>query len=91
MSLKNCGLSTYRVTCAKSCMKFDGYSETDSKRVLIRSCGEQDINKCSKNSTWFGAKGEMCLCNAENCNTATNVAYNLTISVFCVILLLFWK
>ena len=30
-----------RITCEKSCMKFDGKSETDGKRVLVRSCGER--------------------------------------------------
>ena len=75
-----------KVSCAKSCMKFDGYSETDNKRVLIRSCGEEDVNRCSKNSTWFGARGEMCLCNAANCNSAQNVSYNL--SVFSCILMM---
>ena len=47
-----------RVNCEKSCMKFDGYSLVDNKRVLVRDCGEKDINLCSKNSTWFGATGQ---------------------------------
>ena len=38
-------------------MKFDGNSQVDNKRVLVRDCGEEDINLCSKNSTWFGATG----------------------------------
>ena len=45
------------VNCEKSCMKFDGNSQVDNKRVLVRDCGEEDINLCSKNSTWFGATG----------------------------------
>ena len=48
---------TQTVNCEKSCMKFDGNSLVDNKRVLVRDCGEEDINLCSKNSTWFGATG----------------------------------
>ena len=78
------------VSCAKSCMKFDGYSETDNKRVLIRSCGEEDVNRCSKNSTWFGARGEMCLCNAANCNSAPqNVSHHTVFTILSCILMLF--
>lgn len=61
---------TERISCAKSCMKFDGYSDMDNRRVLVRGCGAEDLNRCSKNSTWFGAKGEMCICNAQECNNA---------------------
>ena len=56
------------ISCAKSCMKFDGFSELDNKRVLVRGCGEEDVNLCSKNATYFGAKGTTCLCNAAMCN-----------------------
>ena len=85
---------TERVSCAASCMKFDGYSEVDNKRVLIRACGEEDVNRCGKNSTWFGARGELCLCNAANCNTAATMC-SLTIGymiIGCILLKIFlWK
>lgn len=66
-----------KVYCKKSCMKFDGYSEVDNRRVLVRSCGEDDINSCSKNATWFGAKGVLCQCNAANCNSSMRFYPNL--------------
>ena len=76
---------TERVSCEKSCMKFDGHSVVDNKRVLVRSCGEQDINLCSKNTTWFGAKGVLCLCNGENCNSATNLGQHKNYILFLII------
>ena len=59
-----------KISCAKSCMKFDGQAE-DGKRVLVRSCGVEDTNICNKTTTWHGSKGEKCICNAANCNGAT--------------------
>ena len=47
------------INCAKSCLKFDGNSEADNKRVLVRGCGEEDANICNKNSTYHGAKGRV--------------------------------
>ena len=83
---------TERIPCAKSCMKFDGYSEVDNKRVLIRSCGEEDVNRCGKNSTWFGARGEMCLCNAANCNTASmSVSFSGYSIIGCILLKILLK
>jgi hypothetical protein len=78
---KLCGLpyaedESERITCAKSCMKFDGYSEMDNKRVIVRGCGEIDINKCEKNAAWFGAKGNLCLCNGFECNSSVKMAPN---------------
>lgn len=61
---------TERVNCQKSCMKFDGYSQVDNKRILVRGCGQRDINECTTNTTYFGAVGTTCLCNGINCNSA---------------------
>lgn len=59
-----------KITCTKSCMKFDGNAE-DGKRVLVRSCGVEDTNVCNKTTNWHGSTGEKCICNAANCNGAT--------------------
>ena len=79
---------TERVTCAKSCMKFDGYSSTDNKRVLIRDCGEVDINECKKNVSMWGAIGTSCLCNGPNCNSASQIRLPWIISIGLIILIL---
>jgi hypothetical protein len=62
-------------TCAKSCLKFDGYAP-DGKRVLIRDCGAPSIdkNECTEKVEFFGATGQMCYCNAGNCNGAKRTA-----------------
>lgn len=64
-----------KISCEKSCMKFDGQAE-DGKRVLVRSCGVEDTNICNKTTTWHGSKGEKCICNAENCNGSTKIYAN---------------
>ena len=66
-----------KISCAKSCMKFDGKAE-DGKRVLVRSCGVEDTNICNKTTTWHGSKGEKCICNAANCNGATKTNVNIS-------------
>ena len=65
-----------KISCAKSCMKFDGQAE-DGKRVLVRSCGVEDTNICNKTTTWHGSKGEKCICNAANCNGVTKTYANI--------------
>ena len=64
--------SSEKITCAQSCMKFDGEAP-DGKRVLVRSCGFEDTNICNKTTEWNGSRGEKCICNAENCNTANTI------------------
>ena len=80
------------VNCAKSCMKFDGFSELDNKRVLVRGCGTEDANACNKNFTYFGAVGVECVCNSPTCNSANFVSASNTwtfqIVMFSVTLLL---
>ena len=60
-----------RKTCPKSCIKFDGFAD-DGKRVLVRDCSADnlDTNECKTDQEFFGAKGTLCYCNAENCNGA---------------------
>ena len=65
-----------KITCKKSCMKFDGNAD-DGKRVLVRSCGVEDTNICNKTTNWHGSKGEKCICNAENCNSAMSNYFTL--------------
>lgn len=69
------------ITCAKSCLKFDGNSESDNKRVLVRGCGEEDANICNKNSTYHGAKGTTCVCNASHCNGGSDLKANFKLLV----------
>ena len=65
------GSSSNKKFCNKACMKFDGVAE-DSKRVLVRDCAPDDMdkNECEEEKEWFGATGTICYCNAENCNPA---------------------
>ena len=51
-------------------MKFDGYADADSSRVVVRDCGDTDTNVCKDGSTWFSASGTICTCNTEYCNPA---------------------
>ena len=64
--------SSEKISCDKSCMKFDG-DAPDGKRVLVRSCGFEDTNICNKTTEWNGSKGEKCICNAANCNSASTI------------------
>ena len=64
--------SSEKITCDKSCMKFDGEAP-DGKRVLVRSCGFEDTNICNKTTEWNGSRGEKCICNAENCNSSNTI------------------
>ena len=75
-----------KISCAKSCMKFDGFAE-DGKRVLVRSCGFEDTNTCNKTIQWHGSKGEKCICNAENCNSSNSKYSNLSIFAQLITLL----
>ena len=65
------GGSSNKKFCKKACMKFDGIAE-DGKRVLVRDCAPNDMdkNECEEEKEWFGATGSICYCNAENCNPA---------------------
>lgn len=80
---------TERVTCEKSCMKFDGNSLIDNKRVIVRGCGEIDINKCSKNVTMTGAIGTQCLCNGVNCNSAPEISLNYMFMLGQAVIMIF--
>ena len=66
---------TDRVFCSKSCMKFDGKSLMDDRRVLVRTCGVEDINRCDKNVTYLGARGTFCVCNGINCNSGIQLKF----------------
>ena len=66
------GTFSEKITCAKSCMKFDGEA-SDGKRVIVRSCGFEDTNICNKTTEWNGSTGEKCICNAANCNNASKI------------------
>lgn len=68
-----------KIACPEACVKFDGTSDEDGKRVLYRGCDMPDLaletnNICKENYEWFGATGSMCTCNAANCNKATGQA-----------------
>ena len=64
-----------KISCAKSCMKFDGKSLMDDRRVLVRTCGVEDINRCDKNVTYLGARGTFCVCNGINCNSGIQLKF----------------
>jgi hypothetical protein len=34
-------------------MKFDGFSDGDDSRVVVRDCGDSDTNVCTDGSTWW--------------------------------------
>ncbi len=72
------GAKVAKKLCAKACLKFDGHAP-DGKRVVIRDCGgpNADTNKCTEDFEFFGAKGNMCYCNAGNCNGAERRAANV--------------
>ena len=61
-----------KVKCEKACMKFDG--ERDGNRVVIRDCAQPEhydnMNTCVDDFDYHGAKGQLCPCNAPDCNTA---------------------
>ena len=61
--------------CPKACLKFDGYAP-DGKRVIIRDCAAEgkDTNECEDLQEYSGASGQMCVCNAANCNEAATTA-----------------
>ena len=69
-----------KISCPKSCMKFDGKA-SDGKRVLVRSCGFEDTNICNKTTDWHGSVGEKCICNASDCNTSQSMHSNRNIIV----------
>ena len=55
-------------------MKFDGYSDLDGSRVVVRDCSQNDVTKCETDSKWFSATGTMCSCNLDNCNLGITLA-----------------
>ena len=59
--------------CPKACLKFDGFAP-DGKRVIIRDCAAEgkDTNECEDLQEYSGASGQMCVCNAANCNRASS-------------------
>ena len=68
---------TGKVSCQKSCLKFDGLSDEDGKRVIIRTCSTNEfngvINECKEEQRFNGATGKACLCNASNCNAGSSL------------------
>lgn len=78
--------SSNKKYCKKACMKFDGVAE-DGKRVLVRDCAPDDMdkNECEEEKEWFGATGSICYCNAENCNPATRVKTDRTVMAVALV------
>lgn len=76
-----------KIRCTHSCMKFDG-KDGNGKRVVVRSCGKKNLTNCKINENWNGAFGELCYCNKQLCNTAseneTSSIMILFISIFTI-------
>ena len=65
--LPHIATSNSKIKCDNSCMKFDG-KDPGGKRVVVRSCGQQNSTKCFLREEWNKAVGEICFCNSMNCN-----------------------
>ena len=66
------------ITCPNSCMKFDGYAESEegfgSKRVIIRDCGTPEVDVCPEEPQQYAntrANGTLCTCMTDKCNSSS--------------------
>ena len=64
------------ITCEKSCMTFDGYTE-DDHRIIVRDCGYFVSNECKDNQWYEGvAKGRICHCKGKDmCNHGSQSSF----------------
>ena len=69
-------------------MKFDGFSDADSSRVVVRDCSTDDTTECTDGSSWFSATGTLCSCNSGNCNSAPVVQTSSFVASAAVIVIL---
>ena len=67
------------ITCEKSCMTFDGYTE-DDHRIIVRDCGYFVSNECKDNQWYEGvAKGRICHCKGKDmCNHGSQSSFFAT-------------
>jgi len=62
--------SVRTIKCKKSCMKFDGWTTDQQKRVIVRDCGYYSTTECfnGKLDSRGTAEGSVCHCTTEKCN-----------------------
>jgi len=80
------------INCTISCMKFDGLSDSDGTRVVIRGCGANNTNLCESTMKMAGATGTLCNCNTQYCNHESKTSLNfsaLFFSLFAFIFMMF--
>merc|ERR1719468_639282 len=63
----------------QSCLKFDGYDKT-GKRVIVRDCGVFEADESTEDEQYLNteARGSLCHCMSEECNSATTITSSLT-------------
>ena len=63
-----------KISCEKSCLKFDGNAK-DGKRVVVRTCGYFMANECVEGAHYEDPDtiGTICHCLDDNCNSADHV------------------
>lgn len=75
------------VNCTIACMKFDGFSDSDGSRVVIRGCSSNNTNTCEAGVELFGATGTRCSCNTQNCNQSTRVTLQASCPALAIIVI----
>ena len=73
-----------KISCEKSCLKFDGNAK-DGKRVVLRTCGYFTTDECVEGAFYEDKDtiGTICHCLDNDCNSAENFG---KISVFLMTL-----
>ena len=83
---------TLRLNCTSgSCMKFDGWTEKDNKRVVMRDCGYFKAEECSEEEFLMDGvtPGRLCHCMADDCNGVNDVKASFTFVLMAAIAVLF--
>ncbi len=82
---------TDKLNCSGSCMKFDGWTEKENHRVMMRDCGYFKAEECSEDETLFDGvtKGRLCHCMTDNCNGVDEIRSSFTVVLVSAVVVLF--
>ena len=82
------------IECPQSCLKFDGFTSKDNRKVTVRDCGFFDADECVGGHSYEGndAVGSLCHCHGDLCNSGylTKSALTMTALVVAKLLLIFF-
>merc|ERR1711936_253427 len=76
------------ITCPVSCMTFQGFSKSGQK-IIVRDCGFFEADECTANKIYENtdAKGTLCHCLSDECNSAEKMSSLSTLIILAICLL----